>query len=166
MEPCGIEAIIAACNEAFGVETCKCIQHSDGGCPLPAPDIVEAAGNAAEAMIDTTATAAPSDAPSDTPSDAPSDTPSEAPSDAPSLSEETDGESGMGVHAIASSLGGVEISSGTVPPSASPGATEPEEELVAAELGADGRRLQDNRQAITTDLEIKFITDVEVRTER
>ncbi|CAM9708395.1 unnamed protein product, partial [Ectocarpus sp. 8 AP-2014] len=37
-QPCGIEAIIAACNEAFGVSTCECINHSDGGCPVPLSD--------------------------------------------------------------------------------------------------------------------------------
>lgn len=32
MDPCGWEAIVAACNDAFGVTTCKCVTHSDGGC--------------------------------------------------------------------------------------------------------------------------------------
>lgn len=146
-EPCGIEAIIAACNEAFGVETCECVQHSDGGCPVPVPDIVETAGNGTETGIDTTA--------------------SDAPTDAPSSWEQTERESGTAVEAgTINDSGDVEVSSGTAPPSASPESNEREEELVAAELGADGRLLQENRQAITTDLEIKFITDVEVRAER
>lgn len=30
---CGVDAIVAACNKAFGVDTCRCVQHSgDGGC--------------------------------------------------------------------------------------------------------------------------------------
>lgn len=117
------------------METCECIQHSDGGCPI---DIVATAGNGTEAGIDTTT--------------------------------DSQEESGTGVEAgDLGDSGGVEVSSGTVTSSASPGATGFEgeivaaEKLVAAELGADGRLLQENRQAITTDLEIKFITDVEVR---
>ena len=39
----------------------------------------------------------------------------------------------------------------------------PPPELAAAEVGADGRLLQATGQAITTDMEIKFVTDVEVR---
>lgn len=32
-DPCGVDAIVAACNKAFGVTTCRCVQHSgDGGC--------------------------------------------------------------------------------------------------------------------------------------
>lgn len=142
-EPCGIEAIMAACNEAFGVETCECIQHSDGGCPVP-EDMVEPIGNGPA-----------------------TDAPSDAPSDAPTSSGQTEGGSATDVEAGAiSDGGGVEISSETAPPPASPDAIELEEGLVAAELGADGRLLQESRQAITTDLEITFITDVEVRTER
>ena len=129
-KPCGIEAIIAACNEAFGVETCECIQHSDGGCPVP----VQTAGNSTE--TGTNAAAA----------------------DALSSSEQLEEDSGAG--------NGVEESSGSVPPSASLDSRVLEEEVVAAELGVDGRLLQENIQAITTDLEIKFVTDVEVRTER
>lgn len=38
----------------------------------------------------------------------------------------------------------------------------PEEELTVAELGADGRVLQETGQGITTDIEMIFTTDVEV----
>lgn len=140
-EPCGIEAIIAACNEAFGVATCECIQHSDGGCPAPIPE--ETAGTSTATSTDISAT------------------------DTPSYWEQIEGESGTEVEVGATSDGGdVEVSSETVSPSGTPDVTELEEGLVAAELGVDGRLLQENGQAITTDLEITFITDVEVRTER
>lgn len=135
-EPCGIEAIVAACNEAFGVETCECIQHSDGGCPVP--DIVETAGNGTETAVDTTA-----------------------------ADFSTDGESGTDVEAGAIGDGdGIEKLSQTASPSTSPDATQLEEGVVVAEVGAGGRLLQENGQTITTDLEITFVTDVEVRTER
>lgn len=125
------------------METCECIQHSDGGCPLSAPDILETAGNGTETAVDAAAT------------------------DSPSSWGQTEGESGTDVGGGAiSDGGGLEVTSGTVRPLASSDATKVEEGLVTAELGADGRLLQENRQAITTDLEIKFVTDVEVRTER
>lgn len=142
-EPCGIHAIIAACQEAFGVATCECIQHSDGGCPAPVDDILGTTGNSTETTIDTAAT------------------------DAPSSGEQNTGDIGTDVEeGPVSDGGGVAVSSGTIPSLASINVAELEEGLVAAELGADGRLLQENRQTITTDMEIKFITDVEVWTER
>lgn len=64
-----------------------------------------------------------------------------------------------------SDSGGDEEASATEQPLGSPDVDESslEDGLIAAELGADGRLLQENGQAITTDLEIVFITDVEVR---
>lgn len=55
---------------------------------------------------------------------------------------------------------------GAVVGEASSGTTSSEVELTVAEVGADGRLLQESGEAITTDLEIYFVTDVEVRRER
>lgn len=109
---CGIDAIIAACREAFNVTACECIEHSDGGCPVT---ILEAVANGTETAGTTTNSA--------------------------------DGSS-------------------TAVSSSSSGSSSSEVELTVAEVGADGRLLQESGQAITTDLEVYFTTDSEVRKER
>lgn len=119
-QPCGIEAIIAACNEAFGVSTCECINHSDGGCPVPLPDTA----------ADEQETGASDQAAQE--------------------QEDVRTEGAEGVHGETSNVGDESLR--TPPP-----------EIAAAEVGADGRLVQATGQAITTDMEIKFVTDVEVR---
>lgn len=109
-KPCGIKAIVTACNQAFSVTTCECVDHSDGGC-------------------DTSATSEESD------------------TETIRAIDETEG-----VRYQVAPLAGVEpISDATPPP----------EELVA-EVDVDGRMLQETAEKVTTKLEIKFTTSVEV----
>ncbi|CAM9245227.1 unnamed protein product [Ectocarpus sp. 13 AM-2016] len=122
-QPCGIEAIIAACNEAFGVSTCECINHSDGGCPVPLPDTAASNATIDEQEIE----------------------------GSDQVGQEQEGariEDAEDMHGEASNVGDVAL--GTPPP-----------ELATTEVGADGRLLQATGQAITTDMEMKFVTDVE-----
>lgn len=141
--PCGIEAIIAACNKAFGVEACECIQHSDGGCPVSLPDVLETAGNSTEAATGTIA--------------------NDAPTSQQDISPRNETEQASGALILETESGGdgpVVETSGEAASITTPG-----EQLLASELGSDGRLLQERGQAITTDLEIKFTTDVEVGNE-
>lgn len=141
--PCGIEAIMAACAEAFGVETCECIHHSDGGCPLPLPDALEPAGNNTEAPIGSATNGTLT-------------TQEHIIISSEGRSEEVNGASNTdGEHSLDGP--GFEISAGAA------SLVTPGDQLLASELGPDGRLLQEGGQAITTDMEIKFTTDVEVR---
>ncbi len=140
--PCGVEAIIAACNKAFGVETCECIQHSDGGCPVALPDALETAGN------NTAQIGSATDGTQTTQEDISSGGRSEEENGA--SNPETEDPDGPGV----------EIAEGSA------SLVTQGDQLLASELGPDGRLLQEGGRAITTDMEIKFTTDVEVRIEK
>lgn len=55
-DPCGLGAIVAACNEAFGVESCECVSHSEGGCEIADLNHNE---TAADSTFSATATSSP-----------------------------------------------------------------------------------------------------------
>lgn len=101
-----MEAIVFACNQAFGVSTCQCVQHSDGGCD-PSSVTEGAIGESQEKPVE-------EEAGTDVGS-------SEPPLHRAMLSDE-----------------------------------------YISEVDVDGKQ-ETMRETITTDLEIKFITDVEVR---
>lgn len=151
-DPCGIEAIIAACNEAFEVTTCRCVQHSDGGCPVSLDDVPAAAGSSTETAVTGTTSMSQSLGIVDrtTAEQEDEQTSTQDSSEAPNYEEIDSTSSGDSFSATPP------VSLQTVEP-------RPEEELATAEVGADGRVLQEVGQGITTDLEMTFTTDVEVR---
>lgn len=103
-----METIVAACNQAFLVTTCQCVQHSNGGCKIT-PLAEEYAEESYEMWT------------------------------------ELEGGSSSGTGTSSRQL------------LYTPSTTE-----LAAEVGVDGRMLDETEQQITTELEMKFSTDVEV----
>lgn len=126
-DPCGVDAIVAACNKAFGVTTCRCAQHSDGGCGPSSPSSSAHPENTAADGLDNVAVDEVENA---------------------GTILEADGESNP-----RSSAG----SSSRLHATSSPSSTE-----LTTGVGVDGRAFEETEQSVTTELEISFITDVEV----
>lgn len=111
-----MEAIVAACNQAFGVTTCQCVQHSDGSCD-PSLAVEEAIEYSLEPLHELAQDGTRSD-----------------------------------------DASGSDDRSAAVQPKPS---AAPSRELIA-EVEVDGRKLEEVGQQITTELEIRFTTNVEV----
>ena len=127
-DPCGVDAIVAACNKAFSVTTCRCAQHSDGGC-----------GSSSSSSSAHPATAA-ADGLEDVAVDEVENAGSILEADRESNNPRSSAASSSGLHATSS----------------------PSSAELTAEVGVDGRALEETEQSVTTELEISFITDVEV----
>ncbi|CAM9948915.1 unnamed protein product, partial [Laminaria digitata] len=128
-DPCGVDAIIAACNQAFSVTTCRCIQHSDGGCRS------SSSSSSSSSVPETTAKERLGIAVNEVEEKA-----------GATLEEDSED--------ITPGSEGGSSGSHTGSPSSSSAET-------SAEVGVGGRTLEEAEQAVTTELEISFVTDVE-----
>ena len=162
-DQCGVDAIVAACKQAFGVTACQCVQHSDGGCdgssssssssssgiiPKTTHDGVDIAVDEvdkAEAILEA---ARESNLRSSAAGDAAvveeaQTTSGEAASQGGSYSRSSEEGDSSGLHATASSSAGLSTT--------------------GVGVGVDGGTFGETEQeVVTTELEIRFTTDAEV----